>query len=53
MFGQILQNLFTLETLIALLIGVAGGMVIGAEEYTKLIKEQEATLIGMSDIMGW
>ena len=30
MFGQILQNLFTLETLIALLIGVAGGMVIGA-----------------------
>ena len=26
---------------------------IGAEEYTKLIKEQEATLIGMSDIMGW
>ena len=26
---------------------------IGSEEYTKLIKEQEATLIGMSDIMGW
>lgn len=26
---------------------------IGAEEYTALIKEQEQTLIGMADIMGW
>lgn len=26
---------------------------IGSAEYTDLIKEQEETLIGMSDIMGW
>lgn len=26
---------------------------IGSEEYTALIKEQEQTLLGMSDIMGW
>lgn len=26
---------------------------IGAEAYTELIKEQEQTLIGMADIMGW
>ena len=26
---------------------------IGAEDYTALTREQEATLIGMSDIMGW
>lgn len=26
---------------------------IPADEYTALIKEQEQTLIGMSDIMGW
>ncbi len=26
---------------------------IGAADYTKLIKEQEQTLIGMADIMGW
>ena len=30
MLGQILQNLFTLETLLALVIGVGGGMIIGA-----------------------